>query len=147
MALSVGWFEVLNEAALPSFSVPFRYINGLAKAITHHGGRIYEMTRMTGYDVDGHGTLVTECGAKVRAREAVVLATNSPTNRNLGIHARQEAYRTYVVAFRIPKGSVPRANFWDTLDAYHYVRVAQEEGHDVLVVGGEDHVTGLKVSW
>jgi len=43
---------------------------------------------------------------------------------------------------------VPRALFWDTSDPYHYVRLksahtpADREGHDVLIVGGEDHRQG-----
>jgi Rieske Fe-S protein len=43
----------------------------------------------------------------------------------------------------VPAGSVPRLLLWDTLDPYHYVRVANgTAGHDVLIVGGEDHKTG-----
>ena len=38
----------------------------------------------------------------------------------------------------IPGGSVEDALYWDTLDPYHYVRLAG----DLLIVGGEDHKTG-----
>jgi Rieske Fe-S protein len=31
---------------------------------------------------------------------------------------------------------------WDTPDPYHYVRLQRADGHDVLIVGGEDHKTG-----
>jgi len=37
---------------------------------------------------------------------------------------------------------VTRALYWDTGDPYHYVRLQRENGHDVLIVGGEDHKTG-----
>jgi len=38
---------------------------------------------------------------------------------------------------------VPRALYWDTLDPYHYVRLARgRDGVELLVVGGEDHRTG-----
>ena len=44
---------------------------------------------------------------------------------------------------RVPKGSVPDALYWDTLDPYHYVRVQPDDDeHDWLLVGGEDHKTG-----
>ncbi len=38
---------------------------------------------------------------------------------------------------------MPRALYWDTLDPYHYVRLARgRDGVELLVVGGEDHRTG-----
>jgi CO/xanthine dehydrogenase Mo-binding subunit len=50
---------------------------------------------------------------------------------------------TYVIGAVIPAGSVTRALYWDTLDAYHYLRIqAAENGQDILIVGGEDHKTG-----
>jgi Rieske Fe-S protein len=47
----------------------------------------------------------------------------------------------------VPKGSVTDALYWDTLDAYHYVRLQSMpnkngDEHDLLIVGGEDHKTG-----
>ncbi len=35
-----------------------------------------------------------------------------------------------------------KGSYWDTLEAYHYVRLSFEE--DLLIVGGEDHKTGQK---
>jgi len=58
------------------------------------------------------------------------------------LHTKQAAYRTYVIGVRIPTGSVTRALYWDTLDPYHYIRLADSDSHEVLVVGGEDHKTG-----
>ena len=39
------------------------------------------------------------------------------------IHTKQAPYMTYVVGARVPKGSVTDALYWDTLKAYHYVRI------------------------
>jgi nitrite reductase/ring-hydroxylating ferredoxin subunit len=58
------------------------------------------------------------------------------------LHTKQAAYRTYVIGVRIPRGSVTRALYWDTPDPYHYIRLADSDSHEVLVVGGEDHKTG-----
>ena len=79
-----------------------RYINGLAKAIVKRGGKIYEGCRVS--KNEGH-QVTTEDGVTVTAR-AVVLATHSPINHNLTIHARQVAHRTYVLGFKITKGFV-----------------------------------------
>jgi Rieske Fe-S protein len=61
------------------------------------------------------------------------------------MHTKQAPYRTYVVGLRVPRGAVPTGLYWDTLDPYHYVRLADPLGtgpDDVLIVGGEDHKTG-----
>jgi nitrite reductase/ring-hydroxylating ferredoxin subunit len=47
-----------------------------------------------------------------------------------------------VVGASIPKGSVTRALYWDTLDPYHYLRLQSYKDRDILIVGGEDHKTG-----
>jgi Rieske Fe-S protein len=46
------------------------------------------------------------------------------------------------VSGRVDKGHVPDALFWDTADAYHYLRLEPRRGFDVVVFGGEDHKTG-----
>ena len=69
--------------------------------------------------------------------------TNSPINDWVAIHTKQAPYRTYVIAGRVPRGSVPDALYWDTLDPYHYVRLQPGDAEgDWLIVGGEDHKTG-----
>jgi glycine/D-amino acid oxidase-like deaminating enzyme len=72
-----------------------------------------------------------------------VFATNSPVNDRVAIHTKQSPYRTYAIAARVPKGSVPDALVWDTYDAYHYVRIQPlQGGEDLIIVGGEDHRSG-----
>jgi glycine/D-amino acid oxidase-like deaminating enzyme len=84
-----------------------------------------------------------ENGAVVTS-DAVVVATNTPVNDRLAIHTKQAAYRSYVVAFSVPRGAVPRGLYWDTADPYHYVRLQAggENEDDLLIAGGEDHKTG-----
>jgi Rieske Fe-S protein len=60
----------------------------------------------------------------------------------VAIHTKQAPYRTYAMAFRAAKGSVPDLLLWDTLDPYHYVRLEPDREFDWLIVGGEDHKTG-----
>jgi glycine/D-amino acid oxidase-like deaminating enzyme len=92
-------------------------------------------------EADGEVIVTTEPGHVVRAGAAVV-ATNSPINDHLAIHTKQAPYRTYVIAGRVPRGSVVDALYWDTYDPYHYVRLQEgDDGTDWLIVGGEDHKT------
>ena len=122
---------------------PLKYLEGLARCIQRDGGRIYT----------GNHVLEVEGGARAKARGegfevtagSVVVATNSPINDRLTIHTKQAPYRTYVIGARVPAGSVPHGLYWDTLEYYHYVRLARIPGdltHEMLVVGGEDHKTG-----
>lgn len=72
-----------------------------------------------------------------------MFATNSPVNDKLTIHAKQIPNRTYAIAGRVPKGSVPDALLWDTCDPYHYVRIQPfGAGEDLIIVGGKDHHSG-----
>lgn len=72
----------------------------------------------------------------------------------MAIHTKQAPYLTYAIGAPVPRGSLVKGLYWDTLDPYHYVRLqslASEEPNgtrsnfgndDVLIVGGEDHKTG-----
>lgn len=122
---------------------PVKYLKGLADAVVRHGGRV--ATRTHAVEVhDGQPTrVVTNAGHTITAA-ATVVATNTPINDRLVIHTKQAPYRTFVVGMRIIRDSVARALYWDTLDPYHYVRIAGDvdAGHQLLIVGGEDHKTG-----
>jgi glycine/D-amino acid oxidase-like deaminating enzyme/nitrite reductase/ring-hydroxylating ferredoxin subunit len=122
---------------------PLRYLRGLAAAITQRKGRLYADTVVETVAEDKDGVIVrTASGTVLRASSAVV-ATNSPINDRVAIHTKQAPYRTYAMAFTIPRGTLPDALYWDTLDPYHYVRLQPGPGTtDYLVVGGADHKTG-----
>ena len=48
-------------------------------------------------------------GYKVVAKDAVVLATNSPIHQNLALHPRQHPSRSYVLGFEVPKARALQA--------------------------------------
>lgn len=124
---------------------PLEYLNGLARAIVRDGGRIFGQTHAAKIDGGLEGgpeaRIETSHGPVVKS-EVVVVATNTPVNDLVAIHTKQAPYVTYVIGVRVPKGSIPRALYWDTGDPYHYVRLQSEGVYDVLIVGGEDHKTG-----
>ena len=82
------------------------------------------------------------------ACQDIVIATHNPL---VGMASMASAtvfqtklslYTSYVVAGRVPRGTVPDALFWDTADPYRYVRLEPHRDHDLLIAGGEDHKTG-----
>jgi glycine/D-amino acid oxidase-like deaminating enzyme/nitrite reductase/ring-hydroxylating ferredoxin subunit len=125
---------------------PLKYLAGLAEAIKQNGGRIY--TNSHADHIEGGDKAKVEVGRHNVRAGAVVVATNTPINDMFAIHTKQAPYMTYVVGARVPKGSVTDALYWDTLKAYHYIRLQPmpaQDGHsayDLLIVGGEDHKSG-----
>ena len=127
---------------------PLKYLNGLARAIVRDGGSLYSGTHAESIQ-DGEPATITTSEGHVITADSIVVATNSPVNDWVILHTKQSAYRTYVIAARIPRGSVPRALYWDTPDPYHYIRLQEVDPlldparrEELLIVGGEDHKTG-----
>ncbi len=127
---------------------PLKYMKALCELIEAGGGSIYTGT---------HAKLITEEGVtsdqgfKVSAKH-VVVATNTPVNNWVSLHLKQYPYRSYVIGAKIKKDSIPTYLWWDTGDfsmnkdipPYHYVRTQKyNEEFDLLMIGGEDHPTGL----
>jgi glycine/D-amino acid oxidase-like deaminating enzyme/nitrite reductase/ring-hydroxylating ferredoxin subunit len=135
---------------------PVKYLYGLAAALERRGGKIYtgcRVTNVNGADPKKGTPAEAEIdGGKVKVTaSAVVVATNTPAPINdwMGIYTKQAAYRTYIVALRVPRGAVQDVLWWDNGDPYHYVRLEASDpstpgrgDHDLLVVGGEDHKVG-----
>jgi glycine/D-amino acid oxidase-like deaminating enzyme/nitrite reductase/ring-hydroxylating ferredoxin subunit len=144
--------ERVARAPLPSFDTgpclrfprqaqfhPLRYLAGLARAIRRDGGGIFTATAAVRVEGGCAPRVRTAAGPVVSAR-AVVVATNAPILDELTTDVVQAAYRTYAIGARVRRGAVPKALYWDTLGAYHYVRLA--ERGELLIAGGEDHRTG-----
>jgi glycine/D-amino acid oxidase-like deaminating enzyme/nitrite reductase/ring-hydroxylating ferredoxin subunit len=141
--------ELLERTPFPTFDTgpclrfpknaqfhPLKYLDGVARAIVHEGGQIFCNSHAD--RIEGGVPCVVHVGKHVVTADAVVVATNVPVNDRVAIHTKQAPYMTYVIAARLPAGSVPQVLSWDTGDPYHYIRTYE----DLLLVGGEDHKTG-----
>jgi len=127
-----------------------KYLEGLVAACGAAGVRLHGGVRATSVTGGQRAIVETSTGARITAG-AVVVATNSPFVDMFAIHTKQAPYYTYVVAARVPHGSVTPALYWDTQDPYHYVRLERttnarlggdnDDPVDLLIVGGEDHKT------
>jgi glycine/D-amino acid oxidase-like deaminating enzyme/nitrite reductase/ring-hydroxylating ferredoxin subunit len=120
---------------------PLIYLHGLARAVNRHGGTIVR-SEVTDIQAEAPYQILTRQGDLYQARQ-VVMATNTPFNNRYRTHNKQAAYRTYMLAFDIPNGSLPKGLYWDMQDPYHYIRLYEaNENQTLLLIGGEDHKTG-----
>jgi len=113
--------ELLDRAPITSFETgpalrfprqaqfhSLKYLNGLARAIVRDGGQLYSATHAKSIE-DGEPAKITTSDGHVITADNIVVATNSPVNDWVILHTKQAAHRTYVIAARIPRGSIPRA--------------------------------------
>jgi glycine/D-amino acid oxidase-like deaminating enzyme/nitrite reductase/ring-hydroxylating ferredoxin subunit len=120
---------------------PLKYLASMSAAVKEGGGKLFVESHAD--SIEGGSPARTKVGKHTITSDAVVVATNSPINDMVAIHTKQAPYMTYAIGARVPRGSVTDALFWDTLEAYHYVRLQpQDADADLLIVGGEDHKTG-----
>ena len=149
----VGGLEWVDRAPIPDCDTgrclrfprqgqfhPMKYMNGLAAAIVREGGRIHGGVHAEEIHGGDAPHVKTASGHRIDCGD-VVVATNTPISDRVAIHTKQAPYITYVVAARVPPGSVANALFWDTADPYHYVRL-DRAGGELLIVGGQDHKSG-----
>lgn len=131
---------------------PLKYLNALAELIIQRGAQIFTGTRVMEVKGGSPVRVETRDGHVVTAQQAVV-TTNTPINDRYIIHTKQAPYATYVIALRVPRGTIPHLLWWDTGQTrkdeaqtlgpapYHYIRLARDGDDEVLIVGGEDHKT------
>jgi glycine/D-amino acid oxidase-like deaminating enzyme/nitrite reductase/ring-hydroxylating ferredoxin subunit len=121
---------------------PLKYIRALNERVEAANGEIYANSPVIEIAEAADGVTVKTDRAQVSAEHAV-FATNSPINDRVALHSKMAPYRTYAMAFTVPKGTVADALYWDTADPYHYVRLQPGPGTiDYLIVGGADHKSG-----
>jgi glycine/D-amino acid oxidase-like deaminating enzyme/nitrite reductase/ring-hydroxylating ferredoxin subunit len=120
---------------------PLRYLRGLARAAREFGVQIFTGTRVEQIINGEPAEIITAQGLRVVAKH-VVVATNVPIHDRVRLHPSLEAYRSYVITLTMPHNLAEPMLAWDTAEPYHYLRIIEGDGADLLVVGGEDHKTG-----
>src|SRR5206468_2847777 len=120
---------------------PLKYLNGVARATTDRGSRIFTETRVVKVEDGDQVRIETSKGYSIRAQAAIV-ATNCPINDRLVIHSKQAPYSTYVLALRVTR-EVEHLLLWETAETaeeekqtlgpipYHYLRFARDNKGDV----------------
>jgi glycine/D-amino acid oxidase-like deaminating enzyme/nitrite reductase/ring-hydroxylating ferredoxin subunit len=121
---------------------PLKYLRAMLADFEKRGGKVFADSAVIKIEEEQQVRLHVEGGAAIIADNAV-FATNSPINTVVSIHSKMAPYRTYAMAFELPKGSLPDALYWDMDDPYYYVRLHPgADDIDYLIAGGRDHKTG-----
>ena len=152
LGFDVEWIESVPLMGRPGVRVdgqarihPRKYLAGLASAVVAAGGRIFEHTEAEAFT--GVPRTVKTKDGTVHCAD-VIIATHNPQvgvagmTRATLLQTKLALYTSYVVAGRVPAGTVPDALWWDTATPYHYLRVEPHRDHAVVILGGEDHKTG-----
>ena len=148
---------------------PLKYLAGLATSILKKNGKIFTETHVQEVSKN---VIKTSDGFRVDAKH-IVIATNAPiVDKVSKIYDKQVPFRTYAIAAKIKKGTVPKVLYWDTgksdsksdIKPYHYVRIQNiddtdncdksnnselktinaDSSYELLIIGGEDHKTGYE---
>ena len=120
---------------------PRKYLVSLRAQADRRGARFYENTEVVEVKKGRHVKVTTREGSTVKAKW-FLSCSNVPFAGSDTIHTKVQPYRTYVVAARVPKNVFGEALYWDTEDPYHYTRVEHKADHDLVILGGEDHLVG-----
>jgi glycine/D-amino acid oxidase-like deaminating enzyme/nitrite reductase/ring-hydroxylating ferredoxin subunit len=122
---------------------PLKYLKDLAAIIEEKGGKFFAHTPVMEVEETDRGVRISIGNDISVAAKRAIVATNSPINDRVALHSKMAPYRTYAMAFTIPRGALPDALYWDTADPYHYARLNPGPGSvDYLIAGGADHKSG-----
>jgi len=119
---------------------PQKYLHSLLKLFISRGGLVFGGSKISNM-VHGEPCEVYTEDAKILSKD-VVVCTNDPISHPGFMHTKIAAYRSYAIAIE-PKEFPGAGLFWDTMDPYHYTRSHFTPSGRVLIIGGEDHKTGI----
>lgn len=132
-----GCIEVPEQAQFH----PVDYLHGLIEVLVAQGVQIIGESQVVQI-VHGEPCEIFTRDGRIFA-EDVVIATNDPISHPGFLQTKIASYRSYALALKVAEPSFERGLFWDTDEPYHYLRKYQLPEGPVLIVGGEDHKTGI----
>ncbi|MHB8660768.1 MAG: NAD(P)/FAD-dependent oxidoreductase [Minisyncoccota bacterium] len=138
---SVGYMEIKNQAKFHAL----KYILALKDLLAAGGVRIFDETKATDIKREGQTLIVSTAAGSIHTKD-VVIATYYPFTKPWALFAHTATYMTYVFELALPTGTLPEALYQDMSNPYHYFRIDREDGHDRMIVGGEDHRRDVHVN-
>ena len=149
--LDVAWaeetelpFDVLGALTLPDQVQidPLSVLDALLAEFAAHRGVLVEHTRVTDADESSTVAITTNRGAMTADR--LVLATGTPILDRGAYFAKLTPLRSYATTYRVPAapGSIPQGMYLGVDDPTRSLRTIPVDGDELLMVGGNGHVTG-----
>lgn len=121
---------------------PMVVLAELARELRARGGTLVEQCRVRGVESREDGLDVISDRGIVTA-DVCVLATGTPILDRGMFFAKLEPSRSFVAAYRLPESAAPEGMYVSVGTPQRSLRTAQDaDGREVLVVGGDSHVTG-----
>jgi glycine/D-amino acid oxidase-like deaminating enzyme/nitrite reductase/ring-hydroxylating ferredoxin subunit len=121
---------------------PVRYLRGILDLCVRQNVQIYDDTKVVEVH-EGKPCRIQTTSGEVTARD-VIVAANVPINNRLFLQTKIASYRTYAIAARVRGLREAVGLFWDLEDPYHYLRSFTSGEDRYLILGGEDHKTGME---
>lgn len=119
---------------------PMQVVHALVGDVHREGGVVIERVRVTDIDAGEPCTVHTTAG--VMMADHVILASGVPfLDRGL-YFAKVAVHRSYVLALRVPEGSLPPGMYLSLDSPTRSLRSAPGEGAEYLLVGGNGHKVG-----
>lgn len=134
---TAGCLEIPEQAQFH----PAKYMGSLLRSLRDIGGLVFANSPVTKIRHGEPCEVQTE-SAKILAKE-VVVCTNDPISHPVWMHTKIASYRSYACAALTAASPGSPGLYWDLDDPYHYLRCHATPTGKVLIIGGEDHKTGL----
>lgn len=125
---------------------PLKYVNGLVKFILDNGGEIYTNTLCT--DIKkGNGKYTVYTNMNKINSEFVVLTSGYPFLKIPGFYfAKMYQSSSYVIGVET-KQELPNGMYLSIDEPIYSFRTVNNNGKNLLLIGGMDHKTGEKVNY
>jgi glycine/D-amino acid oxidase-like deaminating enzyme len=97
---------VLRYARQATFH-PLKYLNGIIKEIEAQGGRLFANSPVIEVEEREANVRIKGEGGMIVDASHAVFATNCPVNDRVTLHTKMAPYRTYAMAFTLPRPCCP----------------------------------------
>jgi glycine/D-amino acid oxidase-like deaminating enzyme/nitrite reductase/ring-hydroxylating ferredoxin subunit len=121
---------------------PMDLMIALVDDVQHHGGVVFDSTRVTSVPLGSESTITTNRGS-VSAPQ-LVLATGIPVLDRGAYFARLQPLRSYALAFQVAESSTPKGMYLSSDAQTRSLRSLPRDGTELLLVGGNGHTVGRR---
>jgi len=128
-----GYAVIENQGKFHSL----KFLSQLSPVLEKMGVSIHEKTEVN--KIDSGNVIKVLANDHIVSAKDVIVATYMPFNNPEQTHYKKGMYVTYVMELMLPQSILPQAIYEDAGNPYHYFRVDSRNGHDRMIIGGEDH--------